>query len=355
VVQKRSVNAEVYRFPVLDAGRMVTLEYVGTFAGGENPITGVDISADGRRLALISDSGNYHWVVERRASSSDVADFFTSPYQQWRIQFKNKQGEAIGFADGGYSFLVASEGGELWKIEQTYYDDTLELPDDDTYTLSWEGYDYDYGGEVSVLLNGREVVTLPSASTPANNNQYDAFNLDLSNYVVDGENVLTFRQNIYSSGVRNVLITGQNGEVVFSEAPYRSISAESDPSTTYTFELSITSPPPEPVVSYIIEWEGYDYDYGGEVSVLLNGREVVTLPSASTPANNNQYVMFNLDLSNYVVDGENVLTFRQNTGYGRVSNVLITGLNGVILSAPEQNTMWLPDRSTTTYTFTIIR
>ena len=121
IVQKRSLTTEVYAFPALNPAQTVTLNYVGAFTAGTY-ITGADISADGHRLALINDIKDYHWIIERSATSISIADFFTSPTKQWRLHFPDQQGEAIGFLPGNYSFVVASEQGGFWKIGQNQYD-----------------------------------------------------------------------------------------------------------------------------------------------------------------------------------------------------------------------------------------
>jgi len=120
ILQKRS-DTEVYAFPTLDASQTVTLNYVGKFTGGIY-ITGADISTDGRRLALINDGNNYHWIIERSSSSTSISDFFTSPTKQWRISFSNQQGEAISFIPGDYIFVVANEEGDFWEIQRNQYD-----------------------------------------------------------------------------------------------------------------------------------------------------------------------------------------------------------------------------------------
>lgn len=122
VIQKRPANARVYKFPEINASKTVTLEFVGEFKNNNNWITGADISRDGRRLALINDGADYHWIVERALGSISINDFFIAPINQWRIQFSNNQGEAIGFVDGSYDFVVASETGDFWKIAQSVYD-----------------------------------------------------------------------------------------------------------------------------------------------------------------------------------------------------------------------------------------
>ncbi len=124
IVQKRPTNARVYAFPEINSSITVTLIFIGEFNNTNNWITGADISRDGRRLALINDGvdPDYHWIIERNSSSTTIADFFNAPSRQWRIQFNNNQGEAIGFVNGKYDFVVASETGDFWGIDRSQYD-----------------------------------------------------------------------------------------------------------------------------------------------------------------------------------------------------------------------------------------
>ncbi|MCL5317474.1 MAG: hypothetical protein M1503_04310 [Thaumarchaeota archaeon] len=188
IVQKNWAS-EVYAFPTLDSSRIVALKYVGKFAGG-NAITGADISTDGHRLALINDNYNYHWIIERSATSTNVTDFFTSPTKQWRIYYSNQQGEAIGFSEGS-GFVVASEQGGFWKVDRDMYDETSDSPKTPAsisgkYTLAWGTYDYG---------NARDVTVLPQEEIPSNSNIRVRAHLDISPYVVNGQNTVTFRQN----------------------------------------------------------------------------------------------------------------------------------------------------------------
>ncbi|MCL4435988.1 MAG: metallophosphoesterase [Thaumarchaeota archaeon] len=266
IVQKRSITTEVYAFPTVDPSKKVTLNYVGTFTGGIY-ITGADISADGRRLALINDINDYHWIIERSASSTNVADFFTSPTKQWRIYYSNQQGEAIGFLPGNYSFVVASEQGGFWKVQQPQYDQqssitttstTNALPTSTTttpsasatYTLSFQGYDYDNQGEVSVHVNNQEVAILPVVDSYQNNNAFTSFSFDITNYALSGGNTVTFSQNLYSSGVKNVQVTGSNGVPLLNDSTYHILLAGGTSSVTYRFNTlqsttttSTTTPP----------------------------------------------------------------------------------------------------------------
>jgi Tol biopolymer transport system component len=137
---------------------------------------------------------------------------------------------------GNYTVsLTVTDNDGLTDITQTFAIVELLPP----YTLEWDGYDYDSVSEVTVTLNGQVVAILPPTRTPGNNNAWVTFSVDISPFVVDGVNDLTFTQNIYSSASRNVQVTDSNGVVVFSDGPARRIVQPDQPSTTYTFELSI--------------------------------------------------------------------------------------------------------------------
>ncbi|MDX1389044.1 MAG: hypothetical protein R3344_07630 [Acidobacteriota bacterium] len=128
LIQKRPLNARVFGYPstpIRDVDTM--LEFVGEFDNSGFWITGADISSDGRRLALVSDSANWHWVIERAAGSNDASDFFTSPTNVWRADFDNGGSgsggaEAITFRAGTYDFIVANEQGDMWLVTQEMYE-----------------------------------------------------------------------------------------------------------------------------------------------------------------------------------------------------------------------------------------
>ncbi len=132
IVQKRPTNAKVYRFPgTPDSSILTTLIPIGEFNNANNWITGADISQDGKRLALINDNPDYHWIVARSSANADISDFFTNPLWQWRVDFSNGQGEAITFkttAGNEYDVLVVSEFGEVWRITQSLYESTNPMP-----------------------------------------------------------------------------------------------------------------------------------------------------------------------------------------------------------------------------------
>lgn len=116
------------------------------------------------------------------------------------------------------------------------------------YTLSWQGYDYNNQGEVSVLVNNQLVATLPASLSLQNVKVYTNISLNISGYVVDGGNSLTFRQSIYSSGVRSVKVTGPNDTVIYSNSTHYNLWMGGRQSITYKFNTpSITTTPPPPI------------------------------------------------------------------------------------------------------------
>ncbi|MCL4437369.1 MAG: hypothetical protein M1503_05185 [Thaumarchaeota archaeon] len=107
--------------------------------------------------------------------------------------------------------------------------------------MTFQGYDYNNKGEVSVLVNNQVVDTLPTSYASQNAKTFVSFTLDISNYIVSsGSNTITFRQNQYSSGVQNVKVTGPNG-VLLSDISYHSIWIGGTSSVSYKFSTSSTT------------------------------------------------------------------------------------------------------------------
>ena len=108
------------------------------------------------------------------------------------------------------------------------------------YTLSFQGYDYDNQGEVTVLVNNQVVATLPAADSFQNNNAFASFSLDISRYVVAGAtNTITFKQNIYSSAVQNVKVTGTSGALLLlSDSTYHELWTGGTATASYSFNVT---------------------------------------------------------------------------------------------------------------------
>ena len=107
-----------------------------------------------------------------------------------------------------------------------------------TYTLSWQGYDWDGGQEETLTINGQMVATLPPVDTPSNGGAWASLSFDITSYVVKGTNTLTFTHANWdcsvSDSVRNLQLT--NGTMVVYGNATASPLACSQP-LTYTFSV----------------------------------------------------------------------------------------------------------------------
>jgi len=84
-------------------------------------------------------------------------------------------------------------------------------PSSGTYTLSWQGYDWDGGSEETITLNGHVIAHLPSTDSPQNAGVWASFSLNITAYLVKGANTLTFTHANWdcatSDNVRNLQVT----------------------------------------------------------------------------------------------------------------------------------------------------
>ena len=124
-------RARIYKFPRLDESTTVTLELIAEFLNDGKVVTGADISQDGRRLTLISDTisptgehpnvADRHWIIERAEGSTKIEDFISNPLQIWIFDFKNQQGEGICFIPETYDIFITSEERSIWSLPQSLY------------------------------------------------------------------------------------------------------------------------------------------------------------------------------------------------------------------------------------------
>jgi parallel beta-helix repeat protein len=329
-----------------------------------NNAIGIEVSGVRNSIIYLN---NFINNFENARSSSLFINVWNSPqpitYTYNCYEYSNKlgnywsdytgvDGDDDGIGDIPHPLRTQADNYPLMQPFQPYFKKP-PLPGG-AYTLEWEGYDYDSREEVTVTLNGQVVAVLPPTSTPGNNNAWVTFSFDITPSVVDGANLLTFSQNKYSSASRNLVVRDSNGVVVFSDVSDRLIWAGSNPLTTYRFVLSSRCPPPVPGGPYTLEWEGYDYDSREEVTVTLNGQVVAVLPPTSTPGNNNAWVTFSFDITPFVVDGANSLTFSQNKYSSASRHLIITDSNGVVVFSEGPNRIiWAGSNPSTTYTFTL--
>jgi len=113
------------------------------------------------------------------------------------------------------------------------------------YTLSWMGYDWDGSGEEKISLNGQFLASLPATSSPQNGGTYASFSLNITSFVVQGANSLTFTHADWDCGtvdsVKNLQVSNQTG-IIFSNSTIEPLNCTQ--SLNYHFNtLALTSPP----------------------------------------------------------------------------------------------------------------
>ncbi len=89
-------------------------------------------------------------------------------------------------------------------------------------------------------MNNLNVSSLPKSYSPNFAKVFVNFTLDISKYVVPGSNTVTFYQNIYSSGVKNVTVKGPNG-TIYRNDTYYSMWDQKLRSVTYKFNIATNS------------------------------------------------------------------------------------------------------------------
>jgi hypothetical protein len=99
--------AEVYRFPLKASKRERVLERVATL-GIRTPVTGADVSADGGRLAVVSEGGLYLYAIDGDVSAAGRV----TPSV---LAVPGTQIEAVAFRrDGG--LLLTAESREVYEV-----------------------------------------------------------------------------------------------------------------------------------------------------------------------------------------------------------------------------------------------
>jgi PKD repeat protein len=168
---------------------------------------------------------------------SEVSYLMTSDYQ-----IRPQPGSvSISYTCIHYTSMGAPVYGALGLIM-----DAIELHPP-TYTLTWQGYDWDGGHEETIYLNGQAVASLPPTSVSSNGGAWASFSLNITSFVVQGTNRLTFAHAGWDCGtsdnVRNLLITS-GSNVVYSNST--SLPLNCTQSLTYTFTIGTATPPPTP-------------------------------------------------------------------------------------------------------------
>jgi hypothetical protein len=133
-------------------------------------------------------------------------------------------------------------------------------------------------------------------------------------------------------------------------------SASPSPATlSITGYVNVSAPPPAPSGTYLLSWQGYDWDGAGEETITLNGVVVASLPGLDTPSNGGAWAPFMLNVTAYVVKGANTLTFTHaDWDCGTSDNVRNLQLtSGTTLVYGNATSSPLTCTQSLTYTFTV--
>jgi len=107
-------NAEIFRFSLADTGDPIILDKVAQLPV-ESPVTGADISLDGRRLALVCHAGAYIFEVNGKVGHADEALYR-------RAKFKNDYIEGCCFVSEG--LLATAESREILLFYEAAFEQT---------------------------------------------------------------------------------------------------------------------------------------------------------------------------------------------------------------------------------------
>src|SRR6185436_17488446 len=99
-----NARAQIFRFPLKDAKEPVTLELVAT-TKIESPVTGADISVDGKRLGIVAKNGAYVYRID-----GDVSHVIRGKFTH--VKFKDEHIEGCTFVPEG--LLVTSEDRDIF-------------------------------------------------------------------------------------------------------------------------------------------------------------------------------------------------------------------------------------------------
>ncbi len=106
-----NAHAQIFRFPLKDATEPLTLELVAT-TKIESPVTGADISADGKRLGIVAKNGAYVFRID-----GDVAR--VSKGKSTHTKFKDEHIEGCCFMPDG--LLATSENRDIFLFTNTAF------------------------------------------------------------------------------------------------------------------------------------------------------------------------------------------------------------------------------------------
>jgi hypothetical protein len=121
-------RSTLYRFPELDPKATVTLEKVGVLAGEVANLSGADLSADGRRLAV--DTHTMLYVYQAADPSLDgealVADLISRP-PAWTVELAGEGGgvtnvEGVAFTWDSHDLNLLAENRDVYFVAAAAYE-----------------------------------------------------------------------------------------------------------------------------------------------------------------------------------------------------------------------------------------
>ena len=124
----KAERSTLYRFPELDPKATVTLEKVGVLAGEVANLSGADLSADGRRLAV--DTHTMLYVYQAADPSLDgpalVAELISRP-PAWTVQLAGPGAgaanvEGVAFSYGGLDLNLLAENRDVYFVPAAAYE-----------------------------------------------------------------------------------------------------------------------------------------------------------------------------------------------------------------------------------------
>ena len=114
----------LYRFPRLDPKATVTLDKVGVLAGQVANLSGADLSADGRRLAVDTHTTLYVYQAGDPSLTGDrlVADLISRP-PAWTVELARRANvEGVAFGWDSHDLNLLAENRDVWFVPAAAYE-----------------------------------------------------------------------------------------------------------------------------------------------------------------------------------------------------------------------------------------
>src|SRR5919109_2456714 len=175
-----------------------------------------------------------------------IASGGASPYSySWNLAGTAKTGNpvSLSFSTGTFSVsvTVTDATGKTATSSQSLNVQPA-ASSSGPYTLSFEGYDFDGASEETLTVNGNLVASIPPVLTAANGGTWVSFSFDITSFVVQGTNVISFTHAGFdcsvSDQVRNLAVTDLTSTVYSNTAVDNIDTATNCTNTlTYTFTL----------------------------------------------------------------------------------------------------------------------